>query len=237
MPKRRPPANWSAFWDSEHSIYVNARHRDAHYRIIADQIASYIPSGSAIVLDYGCGEALHADRLAALAARLILVEAASSVRGGLVARYRGDHRIEVRSPSELAAMPACSIDLIVINSVIQYLAPEEFDALLSTFHRLLRANGLLLIGDVVPPHTSMVSEVLALLRFAAANGFLWAAVGGLIRTGLSDYWRLRSRLGLARYTEGALLQKLENRGFRAFRASANLGHNRRRMTFRARPAP
>ena len=27
--------DWIAFWDSEHSIYVNARHRDVHYRTIA----------------------------------------------------------------------------------------------------------------------------------------------------------------------------------------------------------
>ena len=227
--------NWSAFWDSEHSIYVNARHRDVHYRMIADQIVSYIPSASTIILDYGCGEALHADRVGAAAARLILVEAAPSVRARLAARFGSDSRIEVRSPGELSASPECSIDLIVMNSVIQYLAPEEFDALIGIFRRLLRANGLLMIGDVVPPHTSVVNDALALLRFAAANGFLWAAVWGLVRTVLSDYWQLRSRVGLSRYTEGALIHKLENAGFTAFRAPANIGHNYR-MTFHARPA-
>jgi len=59
-PPRCAPAGDDAF--SEHSIYVNARHQDVQYRIIADQIASYILSDSAIILDYGCGEALHADR-------------------------------------------------------------------------------------------------------------------------------------------------------------------------------
>ena len=32
-------SDWSSFWDSKHSIYVNARHKDVHYRRIAEQIA------------------------------------------------------------------------------------------------------------------------------------------------------------------------------------------------------
>src|SRR5262245_17061027 len=71
--------DWIAFWDSEHSIYVNARHRDVHYRTIAQDIRALVPSGAA-VLDYGCGDALHADLVAAPARELILCEAAPSVR-------------------------------------------------------------------------------------------------------------------------------------------------------------
>ena len=63
--------DWIAFWNSEHSIYVNARHRDVHYRTIAQDIRAVLPDG-ARVLDYGCGEALHADLVAAPARWLIL---------------------------------------------------------------------------------------------------------------------------------------------------------------------
>src|SRR5260370_7247552 len=63
--------DWIAFWDSEHSIYVNARHRDVHYRKIAQDIRAHLPAGAA-VLDYGCGESLHADLVATSARRLLL---------------------------------------------------------------------------------------------------------------------------------------------------------------------
>jgi len=43
---------WIAFWDSDHSIYVNARHKDVHYRAIAQDVLAYVPEG-ARVLDYG----------------------------------------------------------------------------------------------------------------------------------------------------------------------------------------
>ncbi len=56
--------NWLTFWDSPHSIYVNVRHKDVHYRVIAQAIAALVPSPQARVLDYGCGEALHADIVA-----------------------------------------------------------------------------------------------------------------------------------------------------------------------------
>jgi SAM-dependent methyltransferase len=226
--------DWVAFWDSQHSIYVNARHRDVHYRTIAQDIAAHVASGAS-VLDYGCGEALHADLVAAPARQVILCEAAPMVRAALADRYAGHAKIEVRSPDEIAALPAGSVDVVVLHSVAQYLTPEELDQTLARFHRLLADKGLLILGDVIPPDVSALTDATALLRFASANGFLGAALVGLARTVLSDYWRLRSQLGLTRYGEAAIVQKLGSAGFSARRASANIGHNPARMTFLARP--
>jgi SAM-dependent methyltransferase len=227
--------DWIAFWDSEHSIYVNARHRDVHYRTIAQDVRAHLPA-EATVLDYGCGEALHADLIAASAKALILCEAAPKVRAALARRFAGLAKVKVCAPDEIAALPARSLDAVVLHSVAQYLTPQELDALLATFHRLLKESGVLILGDVIPPHVSALGDALALLRFAAANGFLGAALVGLLRTLLSDYWRVRSRLGLTRYAEAAMIAKLAGSGFSARRAPKNIGHNAARMTFIARPA-
>ena len=82
-------SDWLAFWDSPHSIYVNARHKDVHYRLIAKEIAALVPGRHARVLDYGSGEALHADLVAAAAGELLLCEAAPGVRDGIAARFAG----------------------------------------------------------------------------------------------------------------------------------------------------
>jgi len=227
--------DWIAFWDSEHSIYVNSRHRDVHYRTIAQDIRAHLPPGAA-VLDYGCGEALHAEIIAASARTLILCEAAPKVRAALARRFAAHAKIKVCAPEELAALPAQSLDAVVLHSVTQYLAPDALDALLVTFRRVLTEQGILIVGDVIPPHVSALGDAAALLRFAAANGFLGATIVGLLRTLLSDYWRLRSQLGLTRYGEAAMIAKLASAGFEARRASANIGHNAARMTFIARPA-
>jgi hypothetical protein len=126
--------DWIAFWDSEHSIYVNARHRDVHYRRIAQDIRAHLPAGAA-VLDYGCGEALHADLVATSARTLILCEAAPMVRAALARRFGGNPKIEVRTPEEIAALPSGSLDVVVLHSVAQYLTPTELDDLLVVFHR------------------------------------------------------------------------------------------------------
>jgi len=227
--------DWIAFWNSEHSLYVNARHRDVHYRTIAQDIAAYIPSSSAVILDYGCGEALHADYIAAHARKLFLVDAAPKVRAGLAARFQTHPAIEVLSPEAMRGLPDRSIDVAVMNSVAQYLRASELSALFMLFRRLLHPGGMLIIGDVVPPHASLLADTIALLNFALANGFLLAALRGLLRTALSDYRELRSNPGLARYDEAAMVQKLEQTGFLAARAEQNIGHNQSRMTFVARP--
>jgi SAM-dependent methyltransferase len=226
--------DWIAFWNSQNPIYVNARHRDVHYRNVAEDIRGYVPAGAA-VLDYGCGDALHANRIAEVAGSLILSDAAPNVRAGLARRFADNLKIAIRSPEEVAALPAGSLDVIVMHSVAQYLSQSDADAVFVLFRRLLKPQGLFVLGDVVAPEVSTMTDAVALLRFAAPNGFAVAALFGLMRTLVSDYGRLRARLGLTRYKESEIMQKLAAAGFSAMRAPRNIGHNRARTTFLARP--
>jgi SAM-dependent methyltransferase len=228
-------AGWLAFWDSSHSIYVNARHRDVHYRLIAREIAALVPSREARMLDYGCGEALHADLVAAAAGEVLLCDGAPKVRAGIAARFAGNAKIRAVAPSEVEQLPNNSLDFIVLHSVAQYLTTDELTRLLAVFHRLLNADGTLLVSDVVPPDVPASTDAMALLRFGAADGFFVGAVIGLIRTVLSDYWRLRSRYGLTRYSAAEMTDKLATAGFAAQRMTGNIGHNQARLAFTARP--
>jgi SAM-dependent methyltransferase len=228
-------SDWRSFWDSPHSIYVNARHKDVHCREIADQIAAFVPGTGARVLDYGCGEAIHADRVAAVAGEVLLCDSAPSVRAAIAARFAADPRIRALAPAEVEKLPDANIDLIVSNSMTQYLTPAELDRVLDLWHRLLAPGGTLIVADVIPLDAGAVTDVAALLRYAAVNGFLIAALWGLARTVVSPYSRLRSRIGVTRYTQSAFMQKLESAGFTAERLARNLEHNAARMTFRARP--
>jgi SAM-dependent methyltransferase len=228
---------WIDFYDRPHSpIYVNARHRAVHDRAVAEDIRGYVPSPAAQVLDYGCGEATAAGLVAAACAHLTLVEAAPRVRALLSQRHAGHSKISVRAPQDTQDLPAASFDLIVLHSVAQYLTPAELDLLLALFRRLIKPDGLLLVGDVVPPHLAAPKAAFTLLGFGAHNGFFWAAAGGLVRIFLSDYRRLKKAVGLAHYDEAAMLDKLQAAGFAARRAARNIGHNQYRMCFLARPA-
>jgi SAM-dependent methyltransferase len=227
---------WREFWDSPHSIYVNDRHKDVHYRDIAQGIVALLAGADARVLDYGSGEATHADLVAAKARAVTLSDAAPSVRAAMTARFAGNARITVLSPEEVAHLPDGSFDLIVANSLVQYLTAAELDRLLALWHRLLAPGGALVVADVIPPGVGPLNDVRALIRYAAANGFLLAALAGLIRTALSRYSVLRRSLGIAHYSEAEFRAKLAAAGYTAERLSHNLEHNPARMTFRARPA-
>jgi ubiquinone/menaquinone biosynthesis C-methylase UbiE len=226
---------WIDWYDSDHTIYVNARHRDVHFLRIAQEIADYVPSPDATVVDYSCGEALCADTVAKACARLFLAEPAPQVRARVAKRFTGNPKITACSLEDIAALPAGSVDLVVMHSVSQYMTAAEFDAALATFRRILKPQGVLILGDILQPGVGAITDALALLRFGLAEGFFFAAFFGLIRTFFSDYRELRSSLGLARYSADTMLAKLSAAGFLAARVEKNIGHNPARMTFIGRP--
>jgi ubiquinone/menaquinone biosynthesis C-methylase UbiE len=227
---------WIDYYDSTHTIYASKLHRDLHFKLIAKDIIGYIASPDAVVLDYACGEALSAAKVAEACAKLSLAEPAPGVRGRLIARFAPNTKIRVRSLDDLRKMEEKSIDLVVMNSVAQYMTPEELDSAFAVVRRLLKPGGRLVVGDILRPEVGMARDVLALLKFAGANGFLRDACYGLASTALSDYRQLRTRVGLRRYSESEMVAKLAASGFSASRAHQNIGHNPWRMTFVARLA-
>ena len=228
--------SWLDFWDRSHRIYVNDRHLRVHCRCVADDILSLGPDQGDAVLDYGCGDALDAARVADRVRRLYLYDAAPEVRARLIRRFAEHERIEVLDDAGLAdTILAGRIDLMVVNSVLQYVPPEGFATLLATARRLLKPGGRLVLADVIPPGDTLVADTRSLLAFAWREGFFPAALAGLVATFFSDYRRLRQKLGLQTYAEGTMLRLLSDAGFRAERRRPNFGFNQLRMTFIARP--
>jgi ubiquinone/menaquinone biosynthesis C-methylase UbiE len=228
--------DWIDYYDSTHTIYVSNQHRDLHFSIIADDIISYISSPDAVVLDYACGEAMSAARVAQHCSRLILAEPAPGVRGRLIARFARDLNIKVRSLEDVRYLDDNSTDLVVMISVAQYMTPSELDSAFTAIHRVLKPGGRFILGDILKPNVGATADIIALLRMARHHGFLKDALIGLIRTYLSDYWHLRTSIGLQRYSESEMIAKLEGAGFSASRTQVNVGHNPARMTFVARHA-
>jgi len=227
---------WIDYYDSTHTIYASKRHREVHFELIARDMIGYITAADQVVLDYACGEALSAAKVAAACGQLILAEPAPGVRGRLTARFSPNTRIRVSSLDDLRRMPEKSVDLVVMNSVAQYMAPAELDTALSVIGKLLKPSGRLVVGDILRPDVGMPTDIYALVRFAARHRFLKDALTGLIATALSDYRQLRARVGLQRYGEAEMIAKLAKAGLSASRERNNIGHNPWRMTFLARNA-
>lgn len=227
--------SWRQYWENDRSVYVSDRHKRVHYALLADQLSQLVPSPDARVLDYGCGEALAAKRVAGACRHLDLLDGAECVRVRLEQRFGDDPRISILAPEDLdAGLPDGSLDLVIVNSVLQYLGAAERDAMLERLARKLSRTGEMVIADVIPPNVGPLQDAVALLRFAAANGFLGAAVAGLGRAMFSSYRTTRAALGLAQYDAVALNAILDRAGLEAEQMPHNLGHNDARLAFRAR---
>jgi len=228
--------SWRDYWNTDTPIYVNERHKSSHYAAIAEDTIALIAGSGARVLDFGCGEALCADRVAGRSGHLYLCDGAPKVRQRLVDQLGGRDDVTVLAPEELPAIPAGSLDLVVVNSVVQYLGHAELDDVFAAVRRLLAPHGRLAVADVIPPSVSSIADAWALLAFASRHGFFLAAALGLVRTLFSGYLAKRAQLGLSRYTEAEFLARLAAAGFSARRRYPNMGHNQARMMFIAERA-
>ena len=227
--------NWRDFWNGDTPIYVNDRHRILHYDHVARGIADLVEGSDWAVLDHGSGESLSADVTARRCARLYLYDGAPNVQGKLRARFERDPRISVLTNASLGEIPDHSLDMVVANSLLQYLTLSELEPLLEFWRRKLQPAGKLVLADVIPPGSDALSDIRALLTFAFHGGFLIAACAGLVATFFSDYRTLRTKFGLTRFSEEEMIALLNAHGFAGERVPNNLGHNQTRMMFVARP--
>jgi SAM-dependent methyltransferase len=227
---------WQAFWERPNRIYAGEAHLRAHYKRIFRDLSPHLPADpAAVVLDYGCGDALAAEALAGRAGRLWLYDASPRVRDGLQARLAGHPRIGICDDPHLTGLATASVDLALLISVVQYVDVGTLRAMLATIRRVLKTDGRLIVADVIAPGTPLVRDVASRLKFAAANGFLLADLAALVRLQLSDYRHLRGTIGLTTYDEASFLAVLRDSGFASERLDHNVGPSSHRLAFVGRP--
>jgi ubiquinone/menaquinone biosynthesis C-methylase UbiE len=227
--------SWIDFWDRPNAIYVNQRNLNAHFECLTRDLEQLVPVGEKkVILDFGCGEALGAERLAKGCSTLYLYDAAPAVRGRLIERFAHNAHIVVLNDQELRELDTGGIDMILVVSVIQYLRKDELVSLLRSWHRLLKPSGELIVADVIEPGTPIIRDVASQMRFAWSNGFLLPALAGIASMFFSDYRELRRKAGFAMYPSGEILEMLREAGFDGARLQRNPGPGRHRHAYRGR---
>ncbi|MBV1700921.1 MAG: methyltransferase domain-containing protein [Hyphomicrobiales bacterium] len=226
--------DWRDFWNGEHSIYANARHKLLHNARNAQDMAGLIETPQSQVLDYGCGDMNAADIVARRCARLYLFDQAKAVQAKLRGRFGTSDSIIVLPSEGLESLPAASLDLIIVHSVLQYMSFAECESLLARLHGKLKASGRLVIGDLIQPGNSPLDDARALLRFALQGGFFIAACAGLVRTVFSQYTTLRKEIGLTCYAPEDIATLLAANGFTSKPMARNIGMNQARFCVEAR---
>jgi ubiquinone/menaquinone biosynthesis C-methylase UbiE len=226
--------SWLSYWSASNKSYVNERHKQAHYAAVFAGVRPYLPKGPGrVALDWGCADAYRAREIAGVCGEAILYDAAGPTRERLHARFCGDQRIRVIDGG-LDELADASVDIVIVNSVIQYLSSEELTALLGGVHRVLKPDGALVIGDVIDPDTPTARHVGAFLAFAARNGFLVPAILALACMRTSAYGQLHREIGLAAYRTSEIEQQLADCGFAGERLARNIAVSPYRSSYIAR---
>src|SRR5258707_3930569 len=102
--------SWLDFWNAPNAIYVSRRHQEAHYAKVLSGIGRFMPAGGeAVVLDWGCGDALAANDLAQTCRTLLLYDGADGTRRRLLSNHADSLKIRVLDNAELNPVPTAFV--------------------------------------------------------------------------------------------------------------------------------
>jgi protein-L-isoaspartate O-methyltransferase len=154
--------HWDAFWS-----LAQPEHR-AH-RAEAEEYVRRLDVALALdrrmrVLDYGCGFGFAAAALSPRVHSVAVWDKHQNMRDHALrttAHLGNVAAIDLSDPSRL---PAARFDLILVNSVVQYMTDAELAAVLPVWRALLADAGRVVVSDLIPVDYPAYADVLALVR-------------------------------------------------------------------------
>jgi SAM-dependent methyltransferase len=165
------------------------------------------------VLDFGCGFGFVARMLAPRVAEVWFWDPSPNMRR--VAEWTTadvpnasflDIAADLAGRCDAAGWMGPTFDLILVNSVAQYMAASEFWGWLPRWRSMLAEDGVLVLSDLIPPAHGGLSDIADLLRFGARRGWpLRAAVDAV--GGIRNYWRTSRNVPLLRVGRDELIRR------------------------------
>lgn len=119
-----------------------------HLRLLLDTYG--IKAGNARVLEFGCNVGASSIVMAALGARVDAIDVDPSmirIARANVARHKADEDINIQHSEDTRNLPYgdATFDLILANSVLEYVPTNQLDAIIADLARVLKPGGQMLI--------------------------------------------------------------------------------------------
>ena len=227
MAVEPPTATWPAYWadmDHRHIFTVEARDYVARLR----KAVPVRPTDR--VLDFGCGFGHVVELLAPSVAAVGFWDVAAVMRRATAKRTAALGTVTlVDLGGPVPGDAVGTVDLLLANSVVQYMTADEFAGWLSRWRTLLAPEGRIVLSDVPVPGASVVGELLVMLRFAARHGFLLRAVRDGVREA-GRYARFRNAADLTCWAPDDIVRLAGEFGLTARILPANLTHRSGRFS-------
>jgi len=209
---QEPRDYWKSHYDSmahhESLELFDAEARDYFSKLeLAVPLARYKR-----VLDFGCGLGFVSEILAGAVDSLFFWDYSENMLETAAARLAKSKNAKAVDLEQVGGEAGQSFDLILVNSVIQYMSDDEFSAWLIRWRKILDAGGALVISDVILPKPAFITEVSDSLLFAAKGGFLFRS----LKKDFKQYFRYlktRRQGSLMRYSKDEFSERAEKAGF------------------------
>jgi SAM-dependent methyltransferase len=223
------PSAWDAYWTvlpCRHTLFSN----EARYYV--EQLAAVVTlSRDLHVLDFGCGSALAATMLAAHVGTVAVWDRSAAMRRLARSHLRGVANAAVIDLMREDVRAAGRYDLILINSVLQYMPPAQLAAWLPHWRAWLTPSGRVVVSDIVPDagrRGERLREALDVLMFHARRGALRRAACERL-SDVARYWRAARSAPLTRFDRDTLCEAVVAAGFRAQFLAGSLTCRPRRL--------
>lgn len=167
---------WVSYWEELPEGQLLFRPEADEY--VRNLLAAFPLTSQTRLLDFGCGYGFIAEALAPRVGECLIWDAASTMCKHTLARLA--HCSNVRL-LDLKA-PSAGLNLILVNSVVQYMTPDELASWLARWQMMLAPAGQIVISDLIPPGHSFFKDVLSLLRFSIRRGYLFRAICNVLAT-------------------------------------------------------
>ena len=205
-------------------------------RLLREQAIRYVGSLCAAVelrdhhrlLDFGCGFGHVATLLAPRVGQVWWWEPSPNMRSVAERNTAGFSNVQF---CDLSTLPFAGppFDVILVNSVVQYMATEEFWPWLQTWRDMLGPGGRLVLSDVIPLKHTGVSDIADLLRLAVHHGSPLRSTNEALG-GMARYWRATRSMPLTRLDRADLARGAATAGLETRFLEENLTHFRKRWT-------
>jgi trans-aconitate methyltransferase len=168
---------WVTYWDELPEGQLLFRPEADEY--VRNLLAAFALTPRTRLLDFGCGYGFVTEALAPRVAECLIWDAAPSMCRHTLARLA--HHTTIRWIDLNDHQPE-GLDLILVNSVLQYMTPDELSGWLGRWRSMLAATGQIVLSDLLPPGHGFVKDLFSLLRFSVRRGYLFRAIRNVLAT-------------------------------------------------------
>jgi cyclopropane fatty-acyl-phospholipid synthase-like methyltransferase len=191
--------------------------------------------GDERVFDFGCGFGWVSATLAPLVSEVSFWDPSPNMRAVAEQNTAHLHNATLLQPPSIEpggepdGRHGDPFDLILVNSVAQYMETGELWDWLRVWRSMLASGGRIVLSDLIPPDHGSLSDIADLVRFGLRTHTTLRAVTDAVG-GLRTYWTTSRQVPLRRIDVDDLRAHAAAAGLAVEVLQRNLTHFRKRWT-------